>query len=95
MKRMSCPVHGPRPLSEFICWGKDRPEPPDLCTDEPLAEYVLNCSDKPGMATEWWCHRPSNTWFVAVRHLATGKVVKTLLPESGSRHGVGSVALCA
>lgn len=85
MKHMTCPVNGERPISEFICWGKDRPEPHDQCTDEALAWHVFNAGDSPGTTAEWWCHRPSRVWFVAVRDVATGRVVGTLRPrDSGA-----------
>lgn len=92
---MSCPVHGTRPFTEFICWGKDRPEPPDLCPDEVLAEHVLNCHDELGVATEWWFHRPCHTWFVAVRDVAHGRLVGTLLSAPGSTESAGALTSCA
>lgn len=83
MTYMNCPINGPRPESEFICWGKGRPEPYDLCTDESLVEYVERCIDEPGVVTEWWCHRPTNTWFVAMQSRATGQFLTTVSPAGG------------
>ena len=39
MKLLTCPVNGTRPISEFVCWGEVRPEPPDMCSDETWADY--------------------------------------------------------
>ena len=43
------------------------PEPPDMCSDETWADFVFNRNGAPGTKTEWWCHTPSNNWFLAVR----------------------------
>jgi sarcosine oxidase subunit delta len=31
------------------------------------------------MKKEWWCHTPSNTWFIAERDTALDRVVRTYL----------------
>lgn len=80
MKHMSCPVHGTRPISEFICWGEERPEPPDMCSDETWADYLLRRHHAPHGRTEWWCHTPSRTWFLAMRDTGTDRVSRTWLP---------------
>lgn len=80
MSHMSCPVNGPRPISEFICWGEVRPEPPDMCSDETWADYVLIRDGAAHSRTEWWCHTPSRTWFLAARDPATDRVSRTWLP---------------
>ncbi len=39
--------------------------------------------DEPGVVTEWWCHRPTNTWFVAMQSRATGQFLTTVSPAGG------------
>jgi sarcosine oxidase subunit delta len=80
MKLLTCPVNGMRPISEFVCWGEVRPEPPDMCSDETWADYVFNRNGAPGTKTEWWCHTPSNTWFLAMRDTEADHVSRTWMP---------------
>lgn len=80
MKLMNCPINGPRPVSEYVCWGELRPEPPDGCSDNQWADYVFNRNGAPGVKTEWWCHTPSNTWFLALRDTEADQVQRTWLP---------------
>jgi sarcosine oxidase subunit delta len=80
MKRMTCPVNGPRAISEFVCGGEIRPMPdPATCSDDEWADYVFNRNGSPGVKREWWCHLPSNTWFVAERDTARDVVLRTYL----------------
>ena len=80
MKLMTCPVNGPRPVSEFVCWGERRAMPePASCTDAQWADYVFNRNGAPGTKTEWWCHTPSNTWFLARRDTEADRVLRTWL----------------
>ena len=82
MKRMTCPVNGPRAISEFVCGGEIRPMPdPATCSDDAWADYVFNRNGSPGVKREWWCHVPSNTWFVAERDTARDLVLRTYLYE--------------
>ena len=80
MKLLTCPVNGMRPISEFVCWGEVRPEPAATCSDEEWADYVFNRNGAPGTKTEWWCHTPSNTWFLAMRDTEADHVSRTWLP---------------
>jgi len=78
---MPCPVNGLRAISEFICWGEMRVSPnPDTCTDDEWADYVFNRNGSPGIKREWWCHTPSNTWFIAERDTLEDRVLRTWLP---------------
>ncbi len=87
MKLMTCPINGTRPISEFICGGEVRPMPePQSVDDETWAAYVFNRNGVPGIQQEWWCHTPSNTWFIAERNTLTDEVLDTYL------YGEGSVA---
>ena len=80
MKIMTCPVNGPRAISEFAYGGEIRPMPdPAACSDDVWADYVFNRNGSPGVKREWWCHTPSNTWFVAERDTARDVIVRTYL----------------
>lgn len=84
MKILTCPVNGPRPVSEFVCGGEVRRMPADDCTDADWADYVFNRSGVPGVKIEWWYHIASGTWFFAERDVATDTVVRTWLPGDGA-----------
>ena len=80
MKIMICPVNGPRAITEFTYGGEVRPMPdPVTCSDDQWADYVFNRNGSPGVKREWWCHVPSNTWFVAERDTARDVVLRTYL----------------
>lgn len=80
MKIMICPVNGPRAITEFAYGGEVRPMPdPVTCSDDQWADYVFNRNGSPGVKREWWCHVPSNTWFVAERDTARDVVLRTYL----------------
>ncbi len=80
MKIMTCPINGPRPVSEFTYAGELRTEPDaSTCTDAEWADYVFNRSGIPGVKHEWWCHTPSNTWFIAERDTERDLVLRTYL----------------
>jgi len=80
VKLIPCPINGPRPVSEFQYGGEVRAMPdPATCTDEQWADYVFNRNGAPGVKREWWCHIPSNTWFIAERDTAADRVPRTWL----------------
>lgn len=80
MKMIACPIQGLRPVSEFFYWGEVRDTPdPDTCTDQEWADYVFNRNGVAGIKKEWWCHIPSNTWFIAERNAVTDQTVRTFL----------------
>jgi sarcosine oxidase subunit delta len=80
MKIMTCPVNGPRPVSEFVYGGEMRPMPdPDRCEDATWADYVFHRNGAPGVKKEWWYHAPSGTWFIAERDTRADEVIKTYL----------------
>ena len=77
---MTCPVNGPRIISEFAYGGELRPGPdPDTATDAEWADYVFNRNGVPGMKREWWCHTPSGVWFIAERDTVTDTIARTYL----------------
>jgi sarcosine oxidase subunit delta len=82
MKLINCPVNGLRPVSEFAYWGELREVPdPATCSDDEWANYVFNRNGSPGIKQEWWCHTPSNTWFIAERDTEKDCVISTRLPR--------------
>lgn len=77
---MTCPINGTRPISEFVYGGEVRLMPdPNSVDDETWAAYVFNRNSVPGIQQEWWCHTPSNTWFIADRNTVTDEVLGTYL----------------
>jgi sarcosine oxidase subunit delta len=42
---------------------------------------VFNRNGSPGIKQEWWCHTPSNTWFIAERDTEKDCVISTRLPR--------------
>lgn len=80
MKLMQCPVNGIRSIAEFVYGGEFRPTPdPQLVDDSTWAAYVFHRDGAPGVKREWWCHSPSNTWFIAERHTLSDEVLRTYL----------------
>jgi sarcosine oxidase, subunit delta len=80
MKLITCPINGVRPVSEFVCGGEVRPMPDPQTTDDATwADYVFNRNGAPGIKKEWWCHTPSNTWFVVDRDTISDEILRTYL----------------
>ena len=78
MKLMTCPINGPRSISEFAYGGELREMPdPGAVSDEAWANYVFNRSGVPAVKTEWWCHTPSGVWFIAERDNRKDVFVRT------------------
>ncbi|MDA8120579.1 sarcosine oxidase subunit delta [Acidiferrobacter thiooxydans] len=84
MKTLTCPVNGPRPLSEFFYGGALRLMPDPSVDDALWADAVFNRAGIPGTRREWWCHIPSYTWFIAERDTATDVVTATYLFQGGA-----------
>jgi sarcosine oxidase subunit delta len=80
MKIVTCPINGARPVWEFVCGGEVRLMPDPQTTDDATwADYVFNRNGEAGVKKEWWCHTPSNTWFIAERNTQTDKILRTYL----------------
>jgi sarcosine oxidase, subunit delta len=79
MKLMTCPLNGPRNISEFVWLGevKDMPNP-DTSSDAAWADYVFMENNTAGIVDEWWVHTPSNMFFVARRNTITDDVIETM-----------------
>ena len=70
MKILTCPVNGPRAVSEFAYGGELRESPdPDRSSDEEWTDYVFNRSGVPGIGV----------WFIAERDTARDVVLRTYL----------------
>lgn len=83
MKLMNCPLNGPRNITEFICRGAVRPEPEgDAVTDKVWAEHIWFSDNTAGVVREWWCHVPTNHWFIAERNTLTDEVGRTYVPSN-------------
>lgn len=80
MKIMNCPVNGARSILEFVYGGEVCPTPdPETADDATWADYVFNRNSVPAVKREWWCHAPSNTWFIAERNTQTDEILRTYL----------------
>lgn len=80
MKMMICPINGARSISEFFYGGELRSMPdPHTTEDTVWADYVFNRNNAPQIKKEWWCHTPSNTWFIAERNTGSDEILRTYL----------------
>ncbi|MBW4518629.1 MAG: sarcosine oxidase subunit delta [Scytolyngbya sp. HA4215-MV1] len=80
MKLIPCPINGLRPVGEFVYGGEVRPMPdPNAVDDDTWASYVFNRTGAPGVKQEWWCHSPSNTWFIVERNTLTDEIMQSYL----------------
>ena len=78
MKIIHCPLNGPRNASEFA-WGGEVREMPDpaSCDAAGWADYVFFQDNAAGVVREWWCHLPTQFWFIAERDTTTDEIVRT------------------
>ncbi len=78
MKVMPCPLNGPRNISEFACGGEvaEMPEP-GRTGDEDWADFIWMSNNTAGVVREWWCHVPTNYWFIAERNTVSDEILKT------------------
>lgn len=79
MKTLTCPMNGPRDLSEFVYGGLYRPDrDPELAKDRDWSEHLFIGTDQSDVILEWWCHQPTAYWFIAQRDIASGQFLRTL-----------------
>lgn len=83
MKIMTCPLNGPRNISEFV-WAGDVKALPDpaTATDAEWTEYLFLENNLAGEVYEWWLHAPSNTWFIAHRNTVTDEIIETMIYDA-------------
>jgi sarcosine oxidase subunit delta len=78
MKLLTCPLNGPRNISEFTYGGEYHPMPdPNTADSRAWAEHVFFHDNAAGIVTEWWCHTASSFWFLAERNTISDEVVRT------------------
>jgi sarcosine oxidase subunit delta len=82
MKIMTCPLNGPRNISEFVC-GREVKEMPDplKCSDEAWAAHLFLEDNIAGEVIEWWMHAPTSYWFIARRNTITEEIIQTYTVE--------------
>lgn len=78
MKTLTCPLNGPRNISEFVHGGEvELLVDPDTLTDAEWADKVFLKANLAGRVLEWWCHTPSAYWFIAERDTVRDEIVRT------------------
>ncbi len=83
MKIMTCPVNGPRNISEFAWGGEIKPSPdPATCTDTEWTDHLFLEANVAGVISEWWLHTPTNTWFIARRNTVTDEILETMTVDT-------------
>ena len=83
MKILTCPINGPRNITEFV-WGgevKAMPDPPRRATTQ-WTDYLFLEHNIAGEIYEWWLHAPTNTWFIARRNTLTDDVLETMTVDA-------------
>ena len=82
MKVMPCPFNGDRNITEFAYFGPVTKRPdPDAAGDEEWTNYLFHSPNPAGLLLEWWCHTPTNFFFLAERNTVTDEIVRTCLPD--------------
>lgn len=78
MKIIHCPLNGPRNAQEFVYGGEvgDMPDPAS-CSDAEWADYIFLEENRKGVIREWWCHAPTNYWFIAECNTASDEILRT------------------
>ncbi|RJT32679.1 sarcosine oxidase subunit delta [Mesorhizobium waimense] len=79
MKLLTCPVNGPRNITEFQYLGPVRAASAEQ--PEQLIEALFYAENPLGVMREWWRHTPSNTVFIAERHTVSDQIAATYLPN--------------
>jgi sarcosine oxidase, subunit delta len=82
MKLMTCPLNGPRNISEFVCAGEVKPLPSPDAAAETWARFTYIEANRAGPVFEWWLHVPSAYWFIAERDTRTDQILRTLSIEA-------------
>ena len=78
MKILNCPLNGPRNISEFVWGGEVQDDArPGAGGDRDWGAYVFLEDNRAGVVREWWCHAPTNFWFIAERDTVTDEIITT------------------
>jgi sarcosine oxidase subunit delta len=78
MKIMTCPLNGPRNITEFICGGEVKQAVSEDASAQEHARSIYLEKNRAGVVSEWWMHVPSAYWFIAQRDTRTDEIVRTL-----------------
>jgi sarcosine oxidase subunit delta len=78
MKVMTCPLNGPRNISEFVCLGEVKAMPAPDAPALDWARHVYGERNFAGAILEWWLHVPSANLFVAERDTRTDTILRTI-----------------
>ena len=82
MKLLTCPLNGPRNISEFIYGGEVIAEPSTgACSDAEWTDYLFMDDNRAGVVREWWFHVPTAYWFIAERDRGRDEVLRTYAPD--------------
>jgi sarcosine oxidase subunit delta len=83
MKLMTCPLNGPRNISEFVCAGDVKAMPdPAAASDATWTDYLFLEDNIAGEVHEWWLHAPTNYWFIARRNTITDEILETMTVDA-------------
>jgi len=78
MKLLTCPLNGPRNITEFDYGGEYHPLPSaESCDLKNWVEYVYFHENPAGIVLEWWCHTATSYWFLAERDTVSDTVLRT------------------
>ncbi len=90
MKIMTCPLNGPRNISEFVSAGEVKPTPdPASATDAEWTGYLFLEENRAGEIYEWWLHAPTNYWFIARRNTVTDEILETMTVDAYAQRQAG------
>ena len=83
MKILTCPVNGPRNISEFVWYGEVKTTPdPAAAADGEWTAYLFLENNTAGEVFEWWLHAPTNTWFIAKRNTISDEILETMTVDA-------------
>lgn len=78
MKLLTCPLNGPRNITEFVYGGELHSMPDPVASSAgDWTEYLFFHDNPAGLVTEWWCHAATSYWFLAERDTVTDEIVRT------------------
>jgi len=78
MKILTCPLNGPRNVTEFAYGGEYKSRPSADASAEVWARYNYIDRNLAGIVYEWWLHIPSAYWFIAQRDTLTDSILRTM-----------------
>ena len=81
MKLLTCPLNGPRNISEFVYGGEVIAEP-DIaaCSDAEWTDYLFMDDNQAGVVREWWFHLPTAYWFIVERDRSSDEILRSTAP---------------